>query len=77
MWADLLVELAQRHRFKITGALVGFIFALLVIRYGLLWALFILLCTGVGYYVGKRLDEGDGDVAEVLNRFIPPGGGAN
>lgn len=69
---EWLRELAQNHRHKILGGLGGLIFALLVIRLGLLWSLFILLCTGIGYWVGKRLDEEPDSLVQMLQRIFPP-----
>lgn len=70
---EWLRELAEVHRYKIIGALSGLVFALLVIRFGW-WALFILFCAGLGYWIGKRLDEGPEKLVQLLERLIPPGG---
>lgn len=75
MWNELLTELAQHHRFKIIGTLIGLLFALLVIRFGLLWTLFISLCAGVGYWIGKRLDDEPAGISEIIERLLPPGDG--
>lgn len=75
MWKELWTELAERHRFKIIGCLTGLVFALLVIRYGLLWTLFISSCVGVGYLVGKRLDDEPEGIGEIIERILPPGAG--
>lgn len=73
MWSDWLRELAEFHRFKILGGLVGLVFALLIVRFGILWTLFILLCAGVGYWIGKRLDEDPESIGSLVDRVIPPG----
>lgn len=70
---EWLRELADEHRHKVLGGLGGLVFALLVIRFGW-WALFILVCTGIGYWIGKRLDDGPESLFEMLERFLPPGG---
>lgn len=70
---EWLREMAEEHRHKVLGALGGLVFALLVIRFGW-WALFILVCTGIGYWVGKSLDEGPESLFRMLERFLPPGG---
>ena len=69
---EWLREVVPQHRFKIVGGLAGLIFALLVVRFGFWWALFILLCTGIGYWVGKRLDEEPDGIMQLLERLIPP-----
>ncbi|MCG0238834.1 MAG: DUF2273 domain-containing protein [Firmicutes bacterium] len=74
MWRQWLEQL-EGHRYRILGGLGGLVFALLVIRFGLLWALFIALCTGLGYWLGKHLDENPERFAELLERLLPPGSG--
>ena len=74
MEQEWLRDLAEKHRNRILGALGGLVFALLIIRVGLLWTLFILLCTGIGYWVGKRLDEEPESLVEILDRIFPQGG---
>jgi uncharacterized membrane protein len=73
MESDWLRELAEHHRFKIIGGLAGFVLALMILRFGLLWTLFILLLTGVGYWIGKRLDEEPESIGSLIDRVIPPG----
>jgi uncharacterized membrane protein len=72
---EWLRELSQTHRYKVLGGLGGLVFALLVIRFGFLWTLFILLCCGIGYWVGKRLDEEPESLVQILERLLPPGRG--
>lgn len=70
---EWLREMAEEHGYKVLGALGGLVFALLVVRFGW-WALFILVCSGLGYWVGKRLDEGPESLFQLLARLLPPGG---
>ena len=71
---EWLRELMEEHRYRILGALVGLVFALLIIRFGILWALFILFCVGIGYWVGKQLDEDPERLIHIFDRLLPPGG---
>lgn len=71
---EWLRELAVNHRNKVIGGLGGLVFALLVIRFGFFWTLFILLCCGTGYWVGKRLDEEPESLVQFLERILPPRG---
>lgn len=57
---DFWAEVWRRHRGKIIGLGGGFVFALLTVTLGLGKAIFILLCLGLGYWVGKRIDESEG-----------------
>lgn len=72
---EILQEQWRRHRFKTIGALAGLTFALLVVWLGLLWTLFIVFCTGVGYWIGKRLDEEPEGLAETIERLLRGGQG--
>ena len=53
MWYDLL----EKHMGKVFGVLLGLIFGLLVLKYGLIKALFVSICVCAGFYLGKRMDE--------------------
>jgi uncharacterized membrane protein len=68
---EWLRDLAEKHRNKVLGLLAGLVLALLIIRLGLLWTLFILLLSGTGYWVGKRLDEEPESLVEILDRIFP------
>ncbi len=59
----------SEHWGKIVGALIGLIFALLVINYGFWLSLFIFLCIAVGLLIGWRLDVSN-NVGRFLNRFF-------
>lgn len=51
------LELLNRHRGKVVGIILGLFFGWLVIKYGIFKTFFIALCAGIGYFIGKRLDE--------------------
>jgi uncharacterized membrane protein len=70
---EWLRDVAQNHRNKVIGGLGGLVVALLIYRFGFLWTLFILLCSGIGYWVGKRLDEEPESLMQILDRILPPG----
>lgn len=72
MKLEWLREIAEHHRHKILGGLGGLVFALSVLRFGFFAALFILLCCGIGYWVGKRLDEEPESLMQILDRLLPP-----
>jgi uncharacterized membrane protein len=71
---EWLREVALHHRNKVIGGLVGLVVALLVIRFGFFATLFILLCSGLGYWIGKRLDEEPESLVQIFDRLMPPGG---
>ena len=55
-----LTELIQKHWGKVLGGIIGFIFALLVLNYGLLKSIFIFACIGAGLFIGWRYELGKG-----------------
>ncbi len=42
---------------------------------GFWWTLFISATVGVGYFIGKRLDDNQENFWEFLDRVLPPGRG--
>ncbi len=70
---EIAQEVWDNHRGKLLGTLLGFFVALLIIWVGFLWAVFIMLCMSIGFFVGKRMDDHKENLAEVLDRFLPPG----
>jgi len=68
----LLQEIWEWHSGKICGALIGFAVGILVITFGFWRTIFVLLCAGVGYIIGKRIDAKE-DFMEIIDRFLPPG----
>ncbi len=73
MFDDLLRDLMENHRGKIIGSLIGLVLALMIIRYGFFWSLFISLLVLAGYLIGKRVDETKEDLWDLLDKFLPPG----
>lgn len=73
MWDRLSSEILLSHRGKMIGALLGLLLALMIMRFGLLWTAFIVLCTFVGYHIGKRFDENKEGIIEIVERYLPPG----
>ena len=72
MWQETLRDLAEKHRFKVFGSLIGLLFALSVWHFGFFWTLFIFGCVLLGYWVGKRLDEEPQSLGEIIDRVMPP-----
>lgn len=59
---DLLARLLEdilRHRGKVIGTLLGLILGWMVIEYGVIRALFVVVCLAVGYVLGSRYDRGE------------------
>lgn len=73
MFEDLFRDLAQNHRGKIIGGLLGLVFALLFLRFGFWATIFIAVLVAVGYFIGKRLDDTQEDIWDLLDKLLPPG----
>ncbi|NLZ55028.1 MAG: DUF2273 domain-containing protein, partial [Thermoanaerobacteraceae bacterium] len=54
---DCLRELWFKHRGEIIGGIVGLIIGIIIITLGFFKALFVILCTIFGYYIGKNADK--------------------
>jgi apolipoprotein N-acyltransferase len=59
-------------RAKHAGALLGLAFGWLVVQYNIYIAVFLAVCAGVGWVVGRVVD-GETDVVELLRRRGPGG----
>ncbi len=68
-----LIAFYNSHKGGINGAVVGLIVAVLILILGLIKMLFIAICIGVGYYIGKRLYEDEDYIKNLLDRILPPG----
>lgn len=69
---DNLWEKIAPHRGKILGAAAGLVISLMIMDFGFIWTAFIVLCTYVGYRIGKGMDDHKGDLADILDRYLPP-----
>ncbi len=54
----LLEEAWQEHRGKLVGATAGLLLGILVLIFGFWSMFFVLLCGGIGLFLGTRLDKG-------------------
>lgn len=65
------VKILFRNKGKTIGTLLGFIIAILVLTIGFFKTLFIVLCTWLGYYIGKKTDNQE-NIKEIIERILPP-----
>lgn len=70
---EMIVELLTNHRGKTLGTVGGLIFALLIVFFGWLKGLFIIAMVALGYFIGKRIDDEQSGIAELLDRYLPNG----
>lgn len=64
-------EIWQEHGGKLAGIAIGFIFGVLVLFFGFFQTLFVCICAGAGFVVGKRIDEKE-DLMNILDKLLPP-----
>ena len=65
----LLQDQWEHHRGRTAGLLVGTLFGVLVLLFGFWHIVFILLCAGVGMYIGLRI-EPRGGLAELIDTSV-------
>lgn len=68
-WEELAANICNNHRGKAIGIGIGLIFGLLAVMIGLLKTLFVAICVGAGYVLGKRADE-KGDLHKIIDRLF-------
>lgn len=57
-----LIAWAKARQHRLAGAAIGMALALFIYEFGLLWALFILGCAAIGYWLGSQADGGADDI---------------
>ncbi|HHV26218.1 DUF2273 domain-containing protein [Anaerosalibacter bizertensis] len=66
------IQLLDNNKGRTIGAIIGFIVSILILTIGFFKTLFIVICTGLGYFFGKKSDNQE-DLKEFLNKILPPG----
>lgn len=66
---EYVADQARKHRGKTIGILLGLLVALLWISLGFWKMLFIAVCILIGYFVGKRFDNG-GSLGDLWRRMF-------
>ncbi|MGP1471759.1 MAG: DUF2273 domain-containing protein [Schwartzia sp. (in: firmicutes)] len=61
---QLIEWLWEKHRGSFLGALGGALLGVAVLLFGVFATLFVLFCTGVGVWLGRRVDSGESDWLE-------------
>ncbi len=70
---EKLFQFYNSHRGGVIGGIVGLVIACAILIIGFLHTLFIAICVGIGYYIGKRLSEDKDYIKNLLDRVLPPG----
>ncbi len=59
---------------RLMGVLVGILLGFAIMKYGFWKTLFIMICAGLGYFIGKRIDDQRG-FEDILEQVLPRGRG--
>lgn len=68
-WEEIAGNIWHQHRGKVIGIGIGLFFGLLAVIVGLLKTLFVAICVGIGYVLGKRADD-EGDLHKIIDRLF-------
>jgi len=71
LWDKLGTEGLANHKGRIVGCVLGFIFPLMVLRFGFWYTMLISFCTYAGYHIGRRIDENHETLVEIVDRYLP------
>lgn len=66
-------EIYSTHRGGILGAVAGLIVSVAILLFGFFKVLFIAILAGIGYYIGKRIQDDKDHIKNLLDRVLPPG----
>lgn len=72
MFSEILLEIWENHRGRCIGVLAGVAIGLMFILLGFFKAVFLLVCIGIGYFLGNKVDNNE-DLMDLLDRILPPG----
>jgi len=73
MIKDKILEFCGAHIGELIGAAIGLVISITILLLGVFKALFIAICVGLGYYIGKRMSEDKDYLKNLLDRVLPPG----
>ena len=63
-------KMYREHRGTTVGMMAGLLLGAMVLLCGFFNTLFLVVCVGVGLYVGRKLDRGEGDdFFKILDRL--------
>lgn len=72
-FSEVLNYLATKKG-RLMGILVGILLGFAIMKYGFWKTLFIMICAGLGYFIGKRIDDQRG-FEDILEQVLPRGRG--
>ncbi|MGE5474617.1 MAG: DUF2273 domain-containing protein [Ignavibacteriales bacterium] len=70
MSKEKLLEYYENHKGEVIGTSIGVLFAVLVLVFGFFSMLFVVICAGIGWYLGKKAFENKNFFREIIAKVI-------
>jgi uncharacterized membrane protein len=64
-----LTDMWQKHRAPSLGLLAGVLLGMCILLFGFWHILFIVLCGGLGLYIGRKVQAGESLLPAAWDRF--------
>ncbi len=71
MWQEILRKIIETSRWRVVCSAAGLLVGVLFILLGFFRAVFLLICIGLGFYIGNKMDEGE-NLVDLLDNLLPP-----
>ena len=72
MFNDILNDIWNNYRGRLLCSVFGLFIGVVVLWLGFFQALILMICIGLGFFIGNKLDKKE-DLLEWLDRLLPPG----
>ncbi len=72
MFHEIVNDLWENYRWRVIGVLAGLGIGILFLFLGFFQTIFLLICVGLGFFIGNKLDKKE-DLMDFLDRLLPPG----
>ena len=72
MFHEIFNDLWENSRWRVIGVISGLVIGILFLLLGFFQTIFLLICVGLGFFIGNKLDKKE-DLMDFLDRLLPPG----
>lgn len=66
---EVIINFVLENKGKVFGVFIGLMFSVLTLLIGLFKTVFIVICTILGYYIGKKIDNNE-DIIELVQKIL-------